>query len=95
VEQAPVPTFMPGDIAVMDNLPAREPTAVRKAIEAAGAGLRFLPPYIPGFNPVGMAFSKFTAFLKMTARAKDDPWGAIAQAVETFTPPEDKTISPQ
>jgi transposase len=73
----------------MDNLPAHKPTAVRKAIEAAGAELRFLPPYSPDFNPIEMAFSKFKAFLKKTAaRTKDDLWDAIAQAIETFTPTE-------
>lgn len=89
VEQVLVPTLAPGDIVVMDNLPAHKPTAVRKAIEAAGAELRFLPPYSPDFNPIEMAFSKFKAFLKKTAaRTKDDLWDAIARAIETFTPQE-------
>ena len=89
VEQVLVPTLAPGDIVVMDNLPAHKPTAVRHAIEAAGAELRFLPPYSPDFNPIEMAFSKFKAFLKKTAaRTKDDLWDAIAQAIETFTPQE-------
>jgi len=89
VEQVLVPTLAPGDIVVMDNLPAHKPTAVRDAIEAAGAELRFLPPYSPDFNPIEMAFSKFKAFLKKTAaRTKDDLWDAIAQAIETFTPQE-------
>ena len=91
VEQVLVPTLIPGDIVVMDNLPAHKPTAVRKAIEAAGAELRFLPPYSPDFNPIEMAFSKFKAFLKKTAaRTKDDLWDAIAQAIDTFTPQESK-----
>jgi transposase len=91
VEQVLVPTLIPGDIVVMDNLPAHKPTAVRKAIEAAGAELRFLPPYSPDFNPIEMAFSKFKAFLKKTAaRTKEDLWDAIAQAIDTFTPQECK-----
>ena len=45
------PTLRPGDIVVMDNLPAHKPAAVRHAIEAVGAELRFLPPYSPDFNP--------------------------------------------
>ena len=89
VEQVLAPTLSHGDIVVMDNLPAHKPTAVRKAIEAAGAELRFLPPYSPDLNPIEMAFSKFKAFLKKTAaRTKDDLWDAIAQAIETFTPTE-------
>jgi len=89
VEQVLAPTLSHGDIVVMDNLPAHKPTAVRKAVEAAGAELRFLPPYSPDLNPIEMAFSKFKAFLKKTAaRTKDDLWDAIAQAIETFTPTE-------
>ncbi len=44
VEQVLVPTLSPGDIVVMDNLPAHKPAGVRAAIEAAGASLRYLPP---------------------------------------------------
>ncbi|MBC6445558.1 MAG: transposase, partial [Alphaproteobacteria bacterium GM202ARS2] len=45
VEQVLVPTLSPGDIVIMDNLPAHKPVAVREAIETAGATLKFLPPY--------------------------------------------------
>ena len=89
VEQVLVPTLTPGDIVVMDNLPAHKPAAVRKAIEEAGAELRFLPPYSPDFNPIEMAFSKLKAFLKKkAARTKDDLWDAIAQAIHIFSPTE-------
>ena len=54
VEQVLVPTLKPGDIVVMDNLPAHKPIAVRTAIEVAAAELRFLPPYSPDFNPIEM-----------------------------------------
>jgi len=87
VEQVLVPTLTPGDIVVMDNLPAHKPTAVRHAIEATGAELRFLPPYSPDFNPIEMAFSKLKAFLKKrAARAVDDLWDTIARGIDTFTP---------
>jgi DDE superfamily endonuclease len=36
IEQMLAPTLEPGDIVVMDNLPAHKPDAVRAAIEAAG-----------------------------------------------------------
>ncbi|MEX2629052.1 MAG: IS630 family transposase [Tistlia sp.] len=89
VEQVLGPTLSPGDIVVMDNLPAHKSLAVRQAIEAAGAELRFLPAYSPDFNPIEMAFSKFKAFLKKLApRTVDDLWLAIAQGVEIFTPGE-------
>lgn len=89
VEQLLVPTLKPGDIVIMDNLPAHKPVAVRHAIEKAGAELRFLPPYSPDFNPIEMAFSKLKAFLKkVAARNISDLWEAIAHAIEIFTPKE-------
>ena len=71
VEQVLVPTLAPGDIVVMDNLPAHKPVAVRHAIEGAGAELRFLPPYSPDFNPIEMAFSKLRPSSK---RLQREPW---------------------
>lgn len=89
VEQQLLPVLRPGDIVVMDNLPAHKPTAVRQAIERAGAELRFLPAYSPDFNPIEMAFAKLKAFLKKHApRTVDDLWNAIARGIDTFTPIE-------
>ena len=67
IEQMLAPTLDPGDIVVMDNLPAHKPDAVRTAIEATGATLRYLPPFSPDLNPIEMAFSKFKALLKKAA----------------------------
>jgi hypothetical protein len=39
-----VPTLAPGDIVIMDNLPAHKVAGIRHAIAAAGAVLLFLPP---------------------------------------------------
>lgn len=39
VEQVLVPTLRPGDIVIMDNLPAHKVGGVRLAIETAGAAL--------------------------------------------------------
>ncbi len=89
VEQVLAPTLSPGDIVVMDNLPAHKAVAVRQAVERIGAELRFLPPYSPAFNPIEMAFSKFKTSLKKTAaRTIDDLWNAIAEAIHLFTPTE-------
>src|SRR4051795_1093137 len=54
VEQVLVPTLQLDDIVMMDNLPVHKVAAVRKAIEAAGAQLLFLPPYSPDLNPIEM-----------------------------------------
>jgi transposase len=80
VEQVLVPTLAPGDIVVMDNLPAHKLAGVRTAIEAAGAKLLYLPPYSPDFNPIERAFSKRKAFLKKAAApTKEDLWAAIGR----------------
>src|SRR3972149_1973489 len=50
IEQAVVPTLRAGDIVVMDNLQSHKVAGVRQAIEAAGAQLRYLPPYSPDLN---------------------------------------------
>ena len=85
VEQVLVPTLSPGDIVVMDNLPAHKNSGVRSAIEAAGASLRHLPPYSPDFNPIEQAFSKLKALLrKAAARTIPDLWTAIAEAIPLF-----------
>jgi transposase len=85
VEQVLIPTLRPGDIVIMDNLPAHKPAAVRQAIERAGAELRYLPPYSPDLNPIEKAFAKLKAFLrKAAARTRDDLWSAIASAIPRF-----------
>ena len=43
-EQVLVPMLLLNDIVIMDNLPAHKVPAVRRAIDAAGAQLLFLPP---------------------------------------------------
>ena len=89
VQQVLVPTLSPGDIVVMDNLPAHKLASVREAIEAAGAALRFLPPYSPDFNPIENAFSKLKSLLRKAAtRTVDDLWRVIGDAIDAFTPDE-------
>ncbi|MBM3549498.1 MAG: IS630 family transposase [Alphaproteobacteria bacterium] len=89
VEQLLVPTLRPGDVVIMDNLPAHRVSGVREAIEAAGATRLFLPPYSPEFNPIEQAFAKLKAFLRKTAaRTKEALWTAIADALDIFTPRE-------
>ena len=89
VEQVLVPTLCPGDIVIMDNLPAHKPAGVRRAIEATGALLLYLPPYSPDFNPIEMAFAKLKAILKKAAaRTVPQLWRAIAASLSSFTPAE-------
>ncbi len=58
VREALLPGLRPGDIVVMDNLPAHKRPPVRAMIEAAGCELRMLPPYSPDLNPIEMMWSK-------------------------------------
>lgn len=89
VEQVLVPELTKGDVVVMDNLPAHKVTGVRKAIEAAGARLIYLPPYSPDFNPIEMAFSKFKALLRKAApRTIPELWHVIAEAIDKFNAQE-------
>ncbi|MFC3358909.1 IS630 family transposase [Azotobacter chroococcum] len=86
VGQVLVPELTPGDIVVMDNLPAHKVTGVRQAIEGAGATLRYLPPYSPDLNPIEMAFSKLKALLrKAAARTVPELWQSIGEAIGQFS----------
>jgi transposase len=67
VEQRLAPTLKRNDTVVMDNLPAHKAAGVREAIEARGAGLRYLPQYSPDLNPIEMPFSKLKAYLRKAA----------------------------
>jgi transposase len=40
---------------------------IEELIKAAGAELRYLPPYSPDMNPIEKAFSKLKAFLRKIA----------------------------
>ncbi len=73
----------------MDNLSSHKRAAARKLIEAAGAELRFLPPYSPDFNPIEMAFSKLKALLRRAAeRTVRGLWDAIGRLIDLVTPNE-------
>lgn len=88
-EQLLAPTLSPGDVVIMDNLPAHRVAGVREAIEEKGARLLFLPPYSPDFNPIENAFAKLKSLLrKAAARTIDDLWATIGQSLSAFTPVE-------
>ena len=57
VEKCLVPTLSKGDIVVMDNLSSHKGPRVEQLIKAAGAELRYLPPYSPDMNPIEKAYS--------------------------------------
>jgi transposase len=86
IEQVLVPSLQPGDVVVLDNLAVDKQPAVRHAIEAAGAQLRFLPPYSPDSNPIEVAFAKLKAFLRAARpRSFDQVCTLISASLDLFT----------
>jgi transposase len=89
VQQQLAPVLRRGDIVVMDNLACHKRAGVRRAVEAAGAELRLLPPYSPDLNPIERAFSRLKAGLraaaKRTVREVEDLLGELSA---TFDPQE-------
>jgi transposase len=89
VEQVLVPTLQPGDIVVADNLGSHKGAAARCAIEAAGAELRFLPPYSPDLNPIEQVFAKLKTLLRREApRTRQRLWKRIGSLLDRFPPDE-------
>jgi transposase len=62
------------------NLPAHKGPQVEELIKAAGAELRYLPPYSPDMNPIEKAFSKLKAHLRKIA---ERTVGGLMRALET------------
>ena len=69
LDQVLGPALVPGDVNVLDNLPAHKVAGLAEWVEARGARLLYLPPYSPGFNPVEWAFRKLKTWLR-TAQAR-------------------------
>ncbi len=89
VEQQLVPVLKPGDIVIMDNLGSHKATAVRQAIQAAGARLWYLPPYSPDLNPIEQTFAKIKHWMRMEQkRTVEDTWRHLGQLLETLKPDE-------
>ena len=84
-----VPELQPGDIVIMEGLSVHKDAAIRQAIQAAGAELRFLPPYSPDFNPIEQAFAKLKALMrKAAARTKEVLWNKVGEILDAFNPDE-------
>jgi transposase len=89
LDQCLVPTLSPGEIVIMDNLPAHKVAGVRERIEAKGARLCRLPPYSPDLNPIEQPFAKLKAHLRKAAeRSIPALWDRIGTTLQTFTPTE-------
>lgn len=93
VDRVLIPDLRPGDIVIMDNLASHKSPGVQAAIEAAGATVRYLPPYSPDFNPIEKAFSKLKALLRKAAeRTRDALWDRIGTLIDQVSPTECKNF---
>jgi transposase len=89
VEQCLAPTLDHHDTVIMDNLSAHKVRGVRKAIEAVGAKLHYLPQYSPELNPIELSFSKMKDLLRKAAeRTVEGLYRRIGLIVPAFTPQE-------
>ncbi len=89
VEHCLAPTLSPGDIVIMDNLPAHKVAGVRQAIRATGAELLYLPPYSPDLNPIELLFAKLKALLRKAAeRSITALWTRIGELLDRFSAAE-------
>ena len=85
VQQHLVRELKPGDVVVLDNLSSHKVKGVVEAIEAAGASVRFLPPYSPDLNPIELAFSKFKRLLRDGAeRTVEKLWALCGRILDLF-----------
>ena len=67
IEEVLAPTLRPGQVVVLDNLPAHKYPEVEQSVRAAGCKLLFLPRYSPEFNPIEPCWSKLKNFLRTRA----------------------------
>lgn len=86
IEQILAPSLHPGQIVIMDNLSIHKGLKVRKAIEARGCQLLFLPAYSPDFSPIEEAFSKIKTVLRQRgARTREALQEALEYALTTVS----------
>ena len=87
VREALVPMLKPGQVLVMDNLPAHRSTQIDQLVESTGARVLRLPPYSPDFNPIEMAIAKVkTVLRKLARRSVDGLFDGIGEALESIRP---------
>lgn len=87
--QVLAPALRPGDVVVLDNLACHKRAGAVRAIERAGAAVRYLPPYSPDLNPIELAFSKLKGLLRKAAeRTVDGLWDFLGRSLDAFAPDE-------
>jgi transposase len=86
VKQVLCPKLRAGQVVILDRLNVHKNPHVRKAVEARGCQLLFLPSYSPDLNPIELAFSKLKTWVRQVeARTREALDDAIAAALKTVT----------
>ncbi len=81
-----LPTLLPRQVVVMDNLSVHMGKQVRQIIEGAGCDLVYLPAYSPDFSPIEGAYSKVKTLVRRAAkRTQAELEGAIGAAIDAVT----------
>ena len=95
VETQLAPTLEPGDVVILDNLPAYKSATPETAIRAKGACLLFLPSYSPDLNPIEMAFAKLKTWCAPGRSGPSTPSGEPSAKSATYSARKNvKTTSP-
>lgn len=85
VDQVLSKVTKPGDLVILDNLPAHKTFQVRKAFERNRIRYLFLPPYSPDLNPIENAFSKLKRLARSNAkRTIEDLWESFEPMLRQF-----------
>jgi transposase len=82
-----VPRLLAGDIVVMDNLAAHKARAVRELVEAAGAEVKYLPPYSYDFNPIESGWALIKKRIRAVAPRTADHLRCTAQRARRVVQP--------
>jgi transposase len=86
VQEILCPCLRPGQVVILDNLKPHKADEVRKAIEAVGAKIEYLPPYSPDFSPIEECWSKVKVLIRaQAARTYEVLDRAIIQAFNAIT----------
>lgn len=86
LERVLLPSLSPGQVVVMDNLPAHKVESVRELIKSAGCELLYLPAYSPDLNPIEEAFAKVKGILRrIAARTRQAVVEAMGTALDAVT----------
>jgi transposase len=86
VAQVLAPTLQPGDILVLDNLPAHKQAGIRAIVETRGARVECLSPYSPDYNPIELCWAKIKPVLRRAkAKTQDALLEALADALRSVS----------